>query len=159
VDTSQEPREQLQHELYLTRQEFRAEYDRLLPQWKFGVGVRGRGIGIRARTRSGHITGIYILFNVVFFAAGIGFIFVKGVLQTLGIALVVGSLFSFGTFVSQFWMLETQREHDVSDRAFDEGYEDARYKEIQRLAKKEWELSKKMESFDSSQSKADDTTN
>ena len=64
------------------------------------------------------ISAVYVLFNIICFATGIAFIFLKGAFQALGIALVVGGVFSFGTFMAQWWDHAWQRQRDVRDHAF-----------------------------------------
>jgi hypothetical protein len=76
-----------------------------------------------------------LLFNMVCFAVGVAFIFLNGTLRVLGISLVVGGLFSFGTFMTQWWDHAWQIENNTKDRAFNFGYHDKRYAELQRLAK------------------------
>jgi hypothetical protein len=93
------------------------------------------------RINSALLAVIYVLFNAVCLILGITFVFFKGAVQTLGVSLIVGSLFSFGAFVAQFWSAAMQREAQAIDRAFDEGNQDIRYTELRRLAKAFWELS------------------
>ena len=99
--------------------------------WQPGIG----SLKVNATLDSDLISGIYILFNVVCFAAGIAFIFLNGTFRVLGISLVVGGLFSFGTFMTQWWDHAWQRQNNTIDRAFNFGYHDMRYAELQRLAK------------------------
>ena len=87
---------------------------------------------------------LYVLFNAVCFAVGVAFILLGGILQTLGISLVVGGLFSFGTFMAQWWDHAWQRANNTLDRAFNSGLDDKRYAELQRLAKEYWELYEKL---------------
>jgi hypothetical protein len=130
-----------QEELRLAEEALRAEYDRQLGMWQFGFGK----LRIRAAVHSQFITFTYVLFNLLCFVAGIVFIPFGGALQSLGVALIVGGLFSFGAFVSQFWAIQVEREREVFDRAFDVTYKDIRYKEFQRLGKRVWELSEEIE--------------
>jgi hypothetical protein len=39
-------------------------------------------------------------------------------LESLGVALVVGAIFGFGTFIAQFWAVATQREGSVYDEVY-----------------------------------------
>jgi hypothetical protein len=80
--------------------------------------------------------------------AGVVFIPFGGALQSLGIALIVGSLFSFGAFVAQFWAIQVEKEREVFNRAFDTTCKDIRYKEFQRLGKRVWDLSEEIERSD-----------
>jgi len=144
VDENKAEETQLQEELRRADEAFRTEYKRLLGIWQFGFGK----IGVRAPAHAGFITSIYILFNFLCFAAGVIFALFKGALQSIGIALIVGGLFSFGAFVAQFWAIQVERENEVFNRAFDSTYKDIRYKEFQRLGKRVWELSEKIKNSD-----------
>jgi hypothetical protein len=64
---------------------------------------------------SGMIARMYAFFDLGCFAFGTGLIFVNGVLRELGIAIVVGSIFAFGSLVAQWWTVQTQREIDIRD--------------------------------------------
>jgi hypothetical protein len=74
---------------------------------------------------------------------GVGFIFLKGTFQALGIALVVGSVFSLGTFMAQWWNHAWQRQNDVLDHARG----DERYVKLRRLVKEEDKLHEKLNSL------------
>lgn len=71
--------------------------------------------------------------------------FLNELFRALGIALVVGALFSFGTFMAQWWDHAWQRQNVIVDRAFNSGYGDKRYAKLQRLAKEYLELYEKLE--------------
>jgi hypothetical protein len=58
----------------------------------------------------------YVTFNFVGMIAGIVMILNKGVLRELGIAIVVGSIFAFGSFIAQWWSIEVQQEIDFVGR-------------------------------------------
>ena len=109
--------------------------------WQAGLG----SLSVRATLDSYLISMIYILFNVACFAAGIAFIFLNGTVRVVGISLVVGGLFSFGTFMAQWWDHAWQRQNETSDRAFNFDYHDWRYAELQRLAKEYAKLYDKLE--------------
>lgn len=113
-----------------------AEYRRVGPRRSVSNPTRWQ-----VRINSALLAMIYLLFNVACLILGITFVFFKGAVQTLGVSLIVGSLFSFGAFVAQFWSAAMQREAQAIDRAFDEGNRDIRYTELRRLAKAYWELS------------------
>ncbi len=100
-------------------------------------------LAIRARISLEVISAAYILFNIICFSTGIAFIFLRGAFQTPGIALVVGSVFSFGTFTAQWWDHAWQRQKDVLDHAFG----DKRYVEIHRLVKEYDRLHEKLDSL------------
>jgi hypothetical protein len=111
----------------------------------WGGRLGSRDISIPASSHV--IVAIYVLFNVACLAVGVAFTLQHGVLQTLGIALVVGGLFSFGTFVAQWWNHIWQDQNVVMDRAFDFGYHDKRFAELQRLNKERHDLYEKLESL------------
>jgi hypothetical protein len=75
----------------------------------------------------------------------VAFIFLNELFRALGIALVVGALFSFGIFMAQWWDHAWQRQNVIVDRAFNSGYGDKRYAKLQRLAKEYLELYEKLE--------------
>ena len=77
--------------------------------WSWRIGR----IGIQRVFPSGLITLVYVLFNVITFVLGVIFSLLGGVFNSLGIALVVGSIFSAGTFVTQFWAVAVQRENET----------------------------------------------
>jgi hypothetical protein len=137
---AQARKSQLQEELRLAEEAFQAEHDNLLGVWQFGFSK----LRIRAAVDSEFITLTYVLFNLLCFVAGVVFIPFGGALQSLGIALIVGGLFSFGAFVAQFWAIQVGKEREVFNRAFDTTYKDIRYKEFQRLGKRVWELSEEI---------------
>lgn len=134
-------REQLQRELQRATEAFDRELRSLASAW-------GATLGRFAISTSFSIEGIiavFVLFNVACFAAGIAFILQSGAIQTLGISLVVGGLFSFGAFMAQWWDHAWQRANNTVDRAFNSGYDDKRYAELQRLAKEISEISDKLQ--------------
>ena len=141
---TQARKSQLQEELRLAEEAFRTEYDGLLGAWQLGVSK----LRVRAAVHSQFITLTYVLFNLLCFVAGVVFIPFGGALQSLGIALIVGGLFSFGAFVAQFWAIQVEKEREVFNRAFDTTYKDIRYKEFQRLGKRVWDLSEEIERSD-----------
>jgi hypothetical protein len=115
-------RDELHSELRLAAERLWAEYRRVGPQWSAGNPARPQ-----VRINSALFAMIYALFNSVCLIFGLIFVFFKGATQALGIALVVGSLFSFGAFVAQFWSAAMQREADAIDRAFDAANQDISY--------------------------------
>jgi hypothetical protein len=51
------------------------------------------------------------LLNLACFIAGIAFIFLGGVMATVGVALLVGALFSEGAYVGQLWTIAAQNSY------------------------------------------------
>jgi hypothetical protein len=88
--------------------------------YKWGVGARigHRHLQLYLPVRSGLIFAVYIIFNTAVLAAGIALILGKGVLKDLGVAMVVGALFAFGSFAAQWWTVQVQFERDVDDRIY-----------------------------------------
>ena len=58
---------------------------------------------------------------------------------------MVGGLFSFGTFMTQWWDQALQRQNETIDRAYNFGYHDRRYAELQQLAKEYIKIYDKLE--------------
>lgn len=141
MDDLRRQRDQLEKELQGANEAFRREYKSMTSTWKAGLGP----FTVKARLDSNLIAGIYILFNVVCFAVGIAFIFLNGTFRVLGISLVVGGLFSFGTFMTRWWDQALQRQNETIDRAYNFGYHDRRYAELQQLAKEYIKLYDKLE--------------
>lgn len=139
VDDLRRQRDDLKKELDGAREALKRRYRSMASTWKAG------SLPITVTIDSGLISLIYILFNVVCFAAGVAFIFLNGTLRVLGISLVVGGLFSFGTFMTQWWDHAWQTENNTKDRAFNFGYHDKRYTELQQLAKEFIKLYDKLE--------------
>jgi hypothetical protein len=136
-------RDELHHELRLAAERLWAEYRRVGPKWSAGNPTRPQ-----VRINSSLFAVVYALFNSACLVLGLIFALSKGAAQALGISLVVGSLFSFGAFVAQFWSAAMQREADAIDRAFDAANEDIRYTDLRRLAKAFWELSERADEGD-----------
>lgn len=131
-------RDELLHESRVAAERLWTEYRRVGPKWSAGNPTRPQ-----VRINSALFAVAYALFNSVCLILGLVFVFFKGASQALGISLIVGSLFSFGAFVAQFWSAAMQREADAIDRAFDAANEDIRYTDLRRLAKAYWELSER----------------
>jgi hypothetical protein len=138
VDDPRQRRDQLEKELQRASEALGEEVRFLSSGWAGRLGP----FTISARISGEIITATYVLFNMICFAAGIGFIFLRGVFQALGISLIVGSLFSFGTFMAQWWDHAWQKQKDVLDHA----YGDKRYVELRRLVKECDELYDKLDS-------------
>jgi hypothetical protein len=87
----------------------------LTSSWQITAGP----VHIKAVVRSGTVTWIYVFFNAICFVSGVIFIGIGGVtLTALGTSIIVGALFAFGSFVSQFWAVVAQRERQMSDFVF-----------------------------------------
>ena len=75
-------------------------------EWRLQLGR----IAIHKPVGSQAITKAYLALNGVSFAGGFTAIFFGHPWQDVGVALVVGALFSIGAFVAQFWALQVARE-------------------------------------------------
>jgi len=62
----------------------------------------------------------YVLLSVGALALGIAFSLLGRALESLGVALVVGAIFSFGAFIAQFWAVASQREFETRTEVFGE---------------------------------------
>jgi len=131
VDNSRQQRDQLEKDVQRAHAAFDRESRSMTSTWIGRLGPFPLSIPANSQV----IIAIYLLFNGVCFAVGVAFTLQHGTLQTLGISLVVGGLFSFGTFTAQWWDHVWQDQNKTTDRAFNSGYHDKRYEEIQRLAK------------------------
>lgn len=98
-------------ELKKAIQRERAEY-----RWGLGAKIGQRSLQMRFPIHSGWISLGYIAFNIVAFVAGVIMIFHKGEFRDLGTAIIVGSLFSVGSFMAQWWTVQTQFELEFRDR-------------------------------------------
>jgi hypothetical protein len=86
------------------------------------------------------IAKIYSAFIVMALIAGVVFIVLGGLWKDLGIPLVVGSLFSLGAFIAQFWSIVVGEE----DRIDDAIWRDARVRELARMVQRPVELEEKL---------------
>jgi hypothetical protein len=59
------------------------------------------------------IVQVFVLFHTACFGVGAGLIFITGPTRELGLAMVVGSIFAFGSFVGQFWAVAIERNREV----------------------------------------------
>jgi len=95
------------------------EIRNLRSRFRRGIGWQlwGRPFGVRVPANSALIFMAFTLFNLSALGAGIGLtIATRGALNNLGIALVVGALFAFGSFMAQWWTVQAQVELDFTDR-------------------------------------------
>jgi hypothetical protein len=132
VHESDEEKVRLHQELQETEDSFWREMSHAASGWQLIAGP----VRIRAVVRSETITLVYVAFNAACFIAGTIFIFAGGVLANLGIAIVVGAIFAFGSFVAQFWAVAVQNEREVRDRVFVDDWTT----EMKRLAEKRTQL-------------------
>lgn len=97
----------LRKELQDAEGEFWREFGDSAQRWQITLGP----VHVRASIGSGFITRFYVFFNICCLTAGVVLTLLGGVATSLGVALVVGALFSFGAFLTQFWAVAAEREH------------------------------------------------
>jgi hypothetical protein len=62
------------------------------------------------------IAQVFVLFHILCFAIGAGLIFTNGPARELGIAMVVGSIFAFGSFVGQLFSIAYGRTNEIAQQ-------------------------------------------
>ena len=120
--------DRLRQELSSVEGAFWEEYRGLTTGWQFSFGP----IRIRRHVSHTFIAQIFITFHILCFALGVGLIFTTGPTRELGIALVVGSTFAFGSFLSQFWALSIEEGRAI----YKEVAGDFEIRDLKQLAKK-----------------------
>jgi hypothetical protein len=139
VDDSSAELDRLHEQLQAADEALKAALLRTAGEWKIVIGP----VRLQAVVGTNSILLVYALFNTVCLTAGVVFSFARGTLASLGLALVVGALFSFGAFVAQFWAVTHQRESETVDRAY--GGDDEITVNLKRLVKKRAELVDRIE--------------
>ena len=90
--------------------------------WGVGVGpIRIQGIFTPEL-----ITIIFVVFNALCFVLGVVFSLLGGTLSSLGVSLVVGSIFAVSAFVAQLWAVSYQRAKEVRRKVFGDDLEKLR---------------------------------
>lgn len=102
-----------------------AQLDELIRQqeakrsnWGIGLRVGQKRLEYRKQITAAHIFLSYVAFNVSGIIVGIVMIINKGAVRELGIAIIVGSIFAFGSFIAQWWSIEVQQEIDFVGRVY-----------------------------------------
>lgn len=108
--------DRLQRELEELDRQISHEYTK--HKWQVALTIGGRSLGLRLPISSGLIFFGYVGFNVTAFAAGALLIALQGTWRELGVAIVVGSLFAFGSFIAQWWTVQVQFEREITDRVY-----------------------------------------
>jgi hypothetical protein len=128
-----------------------AVYMKETADWRIGLG----DIRIRGNFPSNSIAVIFVAFNAVLFALGIFFSLLGGTLNSLGVSLIVGSLFAASAFVAQFWAVSYQRGVEVYREIFGDGLG-----ELRDLASKRAEILEKIRTItDSADPKVQSSAN
>jgi hypothetical protein len=135
-DESAEPG-QLRAELQVVEKEFDARWRTQMGRWGFHLGPFKMAHYVSAM----FIVQVYVVFNVACFFSGVGLAFIGGVFTTIGIAVMVGALFSFGAFVAQFWAVRVQQNIDLNRKIYQD---EADFVELKELAKKWNELHRRI---------------
>jgi hypothetical protein len=127
VNDSKRELDQLQSELRDAYQALDRAFVDEASSWRWSVGP----IRVAGKVPADTITTIFVLLNVACFAIGTAFSLLGGILVSLGVALIVGSIFSISAFVSQLWAVAFQRSYELEKKVFGENLE-----EIKALASK-----------------------
>lgn len=134
--------DRLHRELSDVESAFWEEYQKLTTGWQFSFGP----IRIKHHVSQMFIAQAFIVFHLVCFAGGVGLIFTAGATRELGIALVVGSIFAFGAFVSQFWALSIEEGRALYKEVL--GEQETR--DLKQLAKKREQIMSRIEQLEGS---------
>lgn len=133
-------------QLYRELQAAEVNLVRRMYAWHFSVGP----FHINRVVTPQYTARIYVGFNIACFVTGLILVPLGGALNTIGVSLIVGALFSFGTFVSQFWAIQTQLEVDVArDVLGKEG-------EFDELVEKRADLRRRLKELDQENSSKSD---
>lgn len=128
-----------------------AAYMKETADWRLGLD----GIRVRGNFPSNSIAVIFVSFNAVLFALGIVFSLLGGTLNSLGVSLIVGSVFAASAFVAQFWAVSYQRGVEVYREIFGDGLG-----ELRDLANKRAEILAKIRAIaDSADPKVQSSAN
>jgi hypothetical protein len=136
-------------ELYQLKEELHAaihEFDQKLSSMTslyvlIQTGARRRRI-FYISTQS--LSWIINILNLTCFTTGFIFAFLGGAISTVGIALLVGALFSEGAFVGQMWTLAAQNRSDISNRLWGDDMASS----LTQLKDKIADLSQRVDRFD-----------
>jgi hypothetical protein len=107
-DESAEVR-RLREELQTVDEEIQKRWDFQVNRWDFSLGP----FRVVRRVTPMFIVQAFVIFNVLCFAAGVGLAFIGGVFTAIGASIIVGALFSFGSFTTQFWAVAVQGNIDL----------------------------------------------
>jgi hypothetical protein len=79
------------------------------PGWRMDLGR----IRVHRRYSSQTFAKVFVSFNAVLFVVGVALSFAGGTVASLGVAVVVGALFSFGSFLTEVWSQAVDREQEL----------------------------------------------
>lgn len=135
MSSESEELDRLDAALQEARSEFRLKYRQLTSMdLMIPVGLKKRHV-FQVEVIS--ISWIVQLLNFVCFVAGISIIFLGGVMQTIGVSLIVGSLFAEGAFVGQWWAITAQNNYMAYYRLWG----DEKFARLEELKEKMAQLS------------------
>jgi hypothetical protein len=141
VDNPDERRAFLQRQLEALDEQVWAEIRQRAAVGRWGLGR------FRFRIGSARISTLFAAFHLACFVVGVTLITVGGTAKTIGIAVVVGALFAFGSFIAQLWAVSVQHELSVTNAA----YKESREAMWHELAVKREAVVKRIKALDSSQ--------
>lgn len=98
----------LREELKTVDEEIQKRWDAQASGWGFSLGP----FRIERKVTPMFIVQVFVVFNIFCFAAGVGLAFLGGVFTAIGASIIVGALFSFGSFTTQFWAVAIQDNID-----------------------------------------------
>jgi hypothetical protein len=132
----------LRQELDIIEASFWKEYADLAMGWQFILGP----LKVRRHVSNMFIAQVFVLFHLLCFTAGAALIFTTGPTRELGIAMVVGSIFAFGSFVAQFWAVSTERGREIRQEVM--GNQDTT--RMRQLAERRREIASRIEQLERS---------
>lgn len=123
-------RRQLLEEIRVIDAKINTELERISGVWNFSLGP----FKMTRKASAMFITQIYTVFNMACLIAGIALAFIGSTFTAIGVALIVGAVFSFGTFATQLWAVQAQDEINIQRKLSGDAYQ-ARLKilEAERL--------------------------
>ncbi|GAA2625721.1 hypothetical protein SMC26_19310 [Actinomadura fulvescens] len=143
---SQDDELRLRQELELVRSDFQTRYESLRFGWELALGP----IRWRAPLHAGQISTLFGLLITTIFTTGAALILVSS-WQALGTAMVVGSLFAIGSFLTQWWSLQIGREREIWRQVFASDW-DAVVRELTQLRARQTELEEQLKNLEDDES-------
>jgi hypothetical protein len=91
---------------------------------------------------AGRIGRFWILCNFLLLAVGVALAFIKGSPHDLGLAVIVGALFAFGSGAAQVWAVAEQHQQRICDLSLGETY---LYQDLMKLGAELQELAHRLD--------------
>ena len=136
MSDSQSELDQLTAELQAIDDEIDREVARLSSHWPIQFGRFKLSV-----TGAKKIILIYVVFNLVPLVFGIVFSLSRRVFVNLGVALIVGAIFSFGALIAQVWSVSVQNASNLVAQAFG----NIRNERLETLGERYTELAKRVD--------------